>query len=326
MGRISEVFGKEHGLKRSDLEKIIIENELVESVNLEYKGVGQKDSLDDELAEAILVRPLVSFLNTIERRNALLIIGVNAKKHVPTDIEPVAESVLTAERVLSLVRAHIGSIPGLPNSPDVNVVPVKCGSKGAVYLIELGTWPAGAYYSRLSNLSYVREGDSSRKLTLPEFFELSRRLSGSGSSMDLDSVSVKLDEATGKTTYKIRLVCTNYGNRPGEFVGGFVGIHKSAGKKLDSVRAPDTFVDVSHLNPDWERMFSFAVNLRDGGPVYPGARFVFEGMEIVVDKKRRFQINTETNDGDGKTARDYRITPSGQLRATLYRRTPWGFK
>lgn len=323
MGQISQIFGKEAGIKRSDLEGRIVEEGLVESLNLEYKTVGSVEQLDDNLTESVLLRPLVSFLNGRERRSCLLIIGVASKRHVPTDIEPVPESVFTSERILSLIGSKIGSLPAVPDLPEVLVVPVKCGTSGSVFLVELRQWVAGAYFSRLTDLSYLREGDSSRKLSLPEFFELSRRQSGSAASMDVSEVTSTFDAASGRATYRIRLICTNYGNRPAVYVGGFLGLEKSAKLALVSAVPPSSFGDVSRLNPNWERMWSFEVSQPGGAPVFPGAKTVFDGFEVVTTGRCVFGLNVETHDGDGTTVRSYRITPTGQLKPTAYKRTPW---
>lgn len=323
MGQISQIFGKEAGIKRSDLESHIVEEGLVESLNLEYKSVGSADKLDDGLAESVLIKPLVSFMNGRERRSCLLIIGVGSKRHVPTDLEPVPDSVLTSERIQSLITSQIGSLPLLPGFPDVLVVPVKCGTKGSVFLVELRQWSAGAYFSRLSDLSYIREGDSSRKLSLPEFFEISRQQSGSAASMDVTEVSSTFSAESGRTTYMIRLMCTNYGNRPAVFVGGFVGLEKSSKLALVSTVAPGDFRDVSNLNPRWTRMWSFEVNQPGGAPVFPRARIVFDGLKFITTGRCAFGLNVETHDGDGMTVRSYRITPTGQLKPASYKRTPW---
>lgn len=324
MGKIEEVFGKDSGIKESDIQARVVENELEESLTIEYKAVGRSASLDDELIESVLIKPLVSLLNTAEHQSSLLIIGVAAKQHVPTDIEPVPEMLLSAEKIGSLIKSKIGVIPAGDRFPNLRVVSTKCGSRGHVHLIELNSWEPGAYFSRVTNQSYVRRTDSSERLDLPEFMTLASRSAGSAATLVIRGVQVKSEGNPTRTTYTIDFQCENHGMKPASFVAGFVEVKMIRISGVEVTADDSQFTDVTQFNPGMFRIFAFSVNRENNWPVYPESNVVIGTIAVSSPTPAPFELQLSTNDGDGRTVEVLRVTPKGRVRKVSGYRKAWG--
>jgi hypothetical protein len=324
LGKLQEVFGKESGIRQSDIQLRIIENELEESRTIEYKTVGKATVLDDALTESVLIKPLVSFLNTVDHQSSLLVLGITAKQHIPTEIEPVPESILSTERLGSLVLAKIGAIPALERPPNFRFISTKCGSRGYVHLIELNDWQASGYFSRVTNLSYVRHADSSEQLGLPEFMALASRSAGSAAMLVLRGVQVKTQGDPPRTSYTIDIACENHGVKPASFVGGFVEIKlvKTAGVKVTA--DGNQFVDVTHVNPGRFKIYSYNVNQENNWPIYPDSPIVLGTVTVDAPGPVTFELHLSANDGDGRTFEVLRVTPKGRVRRVSSSRKSWG--
>lgn len=327
MGKILDVFGKETGIRLSDLHQKLVEPALEESVTVEYKVASQQafdNKKRDDFIEDAILSPTIGFLNKTERESCLLALGIAAKDGVPTDVEPVPGAVLDAEKINAHIRGSVGCAPRSQTPVAYRVVEVKCAAKGSVFLIELNRWEPSGYFSRISNKGYVRKGDATVELSTPELLDLVDRNRTSGSALNVRSVEIATNPTAPGVTYSIKCHCENFGSRPGRDVSGFIEfIVRGPGAVTVTAPTAEGFTDVSGLNQG-RRLYQFYVQQNLHWPLYPGSNADMGEFKVHLDKEATFEVLTTTNDADGVTNWKFRITAKGRLRTLQYDRRRWG--
>lgn len=306
MGKILELFGKESDVRRSDIERTFIENRLEESATLEYKSLGTSPELNDGLRESAIVSPLTSFLNGLEDRSALLVLGVRAKSHIPEKIVSIPTDRCSADQVRQSITQHVGSLPAVRSFPIFRVVEVDCRDHEAVYLVELLSREPALYYSRISNQAFVRRGDESYAVPLAEALALAGSYAKSRSLVQLTTSEVKPSEVPAQQSILLDVKCRNVGQRPAAFVSGYLTFPPQEG--LIGVASVGTGLDdLSDVNPGQFRVLAFNVNAGTGWPLYPELNMVIGQVRIDVQVGRPVTFLASVRDSDGAVEQSFRL-------------------
>ncbi|HYM39577.1 MAG TPA: hypothetical protein VEY12_05465 [Thermoplasmata archaeon] len=322
MGKIAELFGKDSDIRRSDIERTFIENRLEESATLEYKTLGASPELSDSLRESAIVRPLISFLNGLEDRSALLVLGVRAKSHIPDKIVSISPDRCSADQVRQSITQHVGSLPSVRRFPMFRVVEVDCRDNEVVYLVELLSREPALYYSRITNQAFARRGDESYEVPLPEAFALAGSHARSRSQIRLTVKEVKPSETPAQQSILLDVHCRNDGQRPAAFVSGHLAFPPQ--ESLVGVAAIGAnFEDLSSINPGQFRVFSFNVNPGTGWPMYPDLNVLIGQIRIDVQVGKAVIFLAAVRDSDGSVEQSFRLDQQKVAEESQTRRL-WG--
>lgn len=218
---IQRFFDKNSGITIKDIEKYIIgENE---SLELEFKTIS--DQLSENKRKEIILKPLVSFLNSTigkgllvigiaedKAKNAIKIVGVN-KKLTPLK---------TRESLRSFIFDNITSLPPYISDFKLEIVNIQKDDNNNVFLVEISREDhACVYYSTVTDYSYIRRGDESPKLSLNKFMNL---VAHKNLPRIFINVSKPISKRTKKLNYGLKFI--NKGLKPGKDVHAFIFLGK----------------------------------------------------------------------------------------------------
>ena len=178
MSKIREVFGKNTEITISDIENGIKSGRLNENDEIELKDSDRyinEEKLNTSTKRRKkahinkIISELVSFLNS-GRGVGLLILGLGEKDSNIT-IKGV-KAFKNKEQIRSSIYDKICTIPSNIKTFKLEIIPVKYNN-GNIFLIEVGSNDLDCiYYSKVDNNVYIRQGDETKSLTLPNFLEL----------------------------------------------------------------------------------------------------------------------------------------------------------
>lgn len=327
MSVIQELFGKASDIRRSDIERVFVENCLEESSTLDYKclGTGPEHTvkkLTEELKESIIVKPIVSFLNGRAVRSALLVLGVSAPSSTPAAIRPISRELLNSEKVRQVITEQIGSTPSPTAFPQFRIIEVDCRDKGCVFLIELLSWEQTLYYSRITDVAYGRRGDSTYRFPLSEAISLAESHRTSISLLELavehpnTSKLVMLpnqNESTGMggevespQRLTLNIISHNKGTIPAIDVMTTILIPIQVGL-LDAKHEGIGISDISYLNNDKFRVYQCQSNGIRALPVYPGMKVIMGKLHLTIESNCAVVINSKVCDWNGISEQQFMV-------------------
>lgn len=166
---ITSIFGKEFGITEQDLKDKLISVNYCEGQKFDAKNIVLQ--LDENSKESHLIKPIVSFLNSMGG-NGLLVLGIStggARNNTCQNIVPIKDSIIKNEEQLrALVNGNLSSIPQNQNKPNIKIQKVQLSS-GNIFLIEVKRIDDGCvYYSTITEYIYIRNNDESERLSLLE--------------------------------------------------------------------------------------------------------------------------------------------------------------
>lgn len=321
---IKTIFGKEENITREDIDKYIIKPSLRESTLIEYKSadkfrIDKQGRLLDEKGivdkrEEIIIKPLVSFLNKFSNEGGVLVLGIRDENHIPKEITGADLKVFTFERLRSWIHNFISSIPLVRDFPEIEIKSADIEDEKAVIFIEAHPKDLNTvYFSKLSNLVYVRKNDESISCSLEEVCKMIKEKIIAKIFVDVEII--KKEEINEKwIKYRLHFNYINEGNKPGEWVRSILGFRMLQGDPKDiqvfSVSAP------VHWNPggwleDCFLIFEEDFFLRD--IIYPKGVLSYRigELEIQIAKTAKALMIIETFEHEGFTKQVFIISPEG---------------
>ena len=276
---IQKVFRKEQGITKHDVESLV--GKVQEMSYIECKLV--RKEIDTNKEETI-IKPIVGFLNKIDDTGGLLILGAQAKNEVIDRIEPFPFALLTQGQVSNIVRDSVIPIPNNLASYMVDVIKVDCDNSTQVLLVEVSKNETGVfYYSRTTNSSYERKGQSTFRLEISELF---KRVESARTAKLV--IILKLESTTEEPNpkmFRINFYLTNQGTLPGKYITGIIKLPylKENIIKSGDIRS-EGMQDVSSLNQEVLKAFQFSAgNPPNTSFIYPGINFNVGSLVIDSD-------------------------------------------
>jgi len=213
---IQRFFDKNSGITIKDIENHIIGQN--ESLELEFKTIS--DQLSENERKEIILKPLVSFLNSTmgkgllvigiaedKAKNAVKIVGVNKK------LNPLK----TRESLRSSIFDNIKSLPAYISDFKLEVIDIEKDDDNNVFLVEIKREDqACVYYSAVTDYSYIRRGDESPKISLNKFMSLVAH-------KNLPRIFIEVSKPILQTkhlNYGLKFI--NKGLKPGKDVHAFI--------------------------------------------------------------------------------------------------------
>lgn len=288
---ISEIFEGKESFNQKELEtlnKKIRKNNFVENQYNEAKTITGiiRIKSEEELYENQLIKPLISFLNSIDGKGTLYL-GINTPRGAShfLDVVPVSEKTIKNEEHLrELIVSKLGVIPREFETPNISIKKIKF-KKGNVYIIGINRVNKNSvYYSKLSDNIYKRSYDVTSKLNLTESLQLIEskrnpllklRVSFSRFDGKPNLMSNKLKKM--KLIYNLSLV--NDGLEPSELTTIILGI-SNRGEYLPEIEFPNDF-QKRDSPPGAQKGFQLVNNTNFGHlPVYPMTPLNLGNMSI----------------------------------------------
>ncbi|MBI2084887.1 MAG: hypothetical protein HYT70_04750 [Candidatus Aenigmarchaeota archaeon] len=285
MGKLAQIFGKESDIRRSDVEKCIIESSLEESINIEYKSLESITKMEQQNIEGNIIKPLVAFLNRIEKESSLLILGIRTNGPKPSHITPIKKELISEEKLRSWITTYTGSIPSYKTFPSFRIIEIGCPPNSeSIFLIEINPFEDVLFYSKISDTVYTRRGSESSRLTLSEILSLieSKRY-------PINMIDVKQKEYRregDKNHFTFDIIFTNIGASPSTNVTCYLKFNIAKGlEEHVSIRVDKTkFIkDLTELNTSYFKSYAFYLaRVMDGHePMYPAVNYFSESPLVI---------------------------------------------
>ena len=178
---IEKIFGKTINLiDKNDLNTIM---DVPETFSVEYKSVpdidptlnsSEQKKRKNKILESML-KSVVAFLNS--NNSGLLVLGIKTKDEVPYKIEGGKKEVITQlKSEISLegfFKEKVNAIPSYLHKFEVETKIVEYNEERTVIFIEVlnNNWDR-IYYSDISQYVYIRNGQSSNKISFVDTLKL----------------------------------------------------------------------------------------------------------------------------------------------------------
>ena len=211
---IKMLFGKETGITKEDIETKII-GIVTENSLIDYKRV---DTLFPEMnqskARCIVMKEIVAFLNKIQSEGGVVALGIDAKEKTPTRIFGVDDSIIKNDSVLrNWILCDISSMPHALQFPDIEIVTINIEKDKKVYFIEIHPKDINVlYFSRCDDYTYIREIDTTRKLSFEESVRIIDIKKTAKIFANLEQINCGIEEDS--SIYTMKVVFNNLGNKP----------------------------------------------------------------------------------------------------------------
>jgi hypothetical protein len=259
-----------------------------ESSSIEFKETFESEK---ELKEAIL-KNVVAFLNTSEGRG-LLILGIkDVRKEryekkitgVPKDLVGGRTSGEVEGYIREIVFSKLKSIPPFVAPPRLDVKVFDCKSDcelsrdGWLILVYVERKADALYYSEIDGNAYIREGSSTRKLSLMEVVQL---IESKRKPMLVLLLEPRLEDL-GRL--KCEVVLWNIGHKLASKVAGKLLICKSIGPNIviKSVRIGGWLSASPIQEIDQGFVMDFTVASPFRTPIFPGVRVTKGELEMIL--------------------------------------------
>jgi len=311
---ISEIFGKEQNILKNDIEKCIIIPKLRESINLEYKSLdrikkGFKDLEDNDKKEAVLIRPLVAFLNKFSSEGGLLLLGMSDKDGVPDKLAPTRKGLFSEDQFRSWIHSYISSIPTIRDFPQLNIKEITINSN-SIFLIEIHPIDIyTVYYSKISNNVYQRKNDESMSISLPDVFRLISEKISAKVYIDIKEVSKKPQDLY--TQIYLRFSFINEGVKPGEWVRAVLSFKLVEGQQGN--------VRINSMQTNWKRrdpligneIPTFDIDEWLRHIIYPKVPFDNGVLELILGNDEVIDLEVIVYEKEGAAVQKFSITSQG---------------
>lgn len=302
------VFGKKTSLSLVDLKRLEAEHQ-EEGAFLECVGCEtlDPDSINSRFREDNIVKPLLGFLTKIDELGGILLLGVAAKDKRVDRLSPIRDDLLRESQVRDWILADIGSLPQT-SFPYLDITKIPTDDGGAVIVIEIQPTDSHAvFYSKKSNLAYIRNGDRVDPLALPQFLNLLQERRCAKVRINIDE-GVKQSEVTGGTSeWAFALSWRNEGSEPGRHVAALIRIHLT-GKASSPTISGDNVSAITDIYKDGAPSFMAQVgHSPDSIFAYPEISTVFGSVRIQTSGAFDLTINVRTMEEKGQMLQVYRI-------------------
>ncbi|MCS4537268.1 MAG: hypothetical protein HYY67_00210 [Thaumarchaeota archaeon] len=322
MGKLVDTFGKETGIRRSDIERLI-ENAVEESVDLEYKSFEHVKDLASEVVENLLVKPLLAFLNRIEKKSSLLVLGMRTEGYIPDRVMPVARTLIDGDKLRQKITSSIASIPTLKSFPGLKIIQVEYPENEAVYLVEINPYEDVFYYSRLTDLSYIRRANESQRLAIEEVYMLIQsKRTPRLAVVFTETTREKIDNG-GRSKIRYHLTCMNGGLKPASTVLGFLKLNVTKGEPAN-VAVSSNLTDISHVNPLNFKTFRFTFGYGEETLVYPGVRHEVGWIEVIFPAKVEVSVTVDMFDSEGRGTQELTLNDIDGMKEISIVHAPFG--
>ena len=303
------IFGKERNITKKDIEEKIIKVGYKESLTFECKTFKKVSKIDDKLKERNIIKPLVGFLNKFSSEGGILILGVDAKSKIPTNIVPINENLIKDEEQLrSWIVNNIFSIPFSYTFPSLEIEEVKISEYEKIFIIEIHPIDSNTVYiSRFTDYAYIRKGDETQRISLIETLRLIEEKKSPRVVVNLDKVALEKNERNVKIKFKLSFL--NKGNKPAYHLISLIGFILKKGNKEKVIikeKGPNV-VDVTSHNPDTLR--TFQVNMKT--PLYPFFPMTFGEFEIELSKESEVEMKININEEMSYSSQKFMISEEG---------------
>lgn len=272
---IEQLFDTGKPISEDALKEIIFE--LRENVELDFKTI--PPTMDrDAWKEKLLIKPLVSFLNSMSR-GGLLILGVVETNHEPTGMPGISKSVIkSTEQLCTIVNTNIECVPQTKGSFRLDCREFNMSNGNSLYFVEVYTELNELFfYSRLSNVAYIREGESSETLSLTDSMSIINKRRCAFLTIDVNEEFTKLNKG-----FRYGLQVQNGGTKPSENCVTTIEVLRHDNCTLSFT---DTKLNLTHLT---ERPPQFYFKTTE--PIYPTLH-QHVGYMNVFPSQEKFEID-----------------------------------
>lgn len=219
MSKITDIFGKDYGLNISDIEEavksdLILENDEIELTDIDrFMGINNNANISKKkgkLNQKIkIISELIGFLNS-GRGIGLLILGLEQKDNT-IKIKGV-KTFKNIEQVRSSIFGNMGTIPSNIKPFKLNSIPIPMKENKNIFLIEVENNDLnGLYYSKIDNNVYVRRGEETKSLDLPNFLDIL-------SQKNHARIFMKFTQKPDDNAYLFDIMYSNEGIEPGKYI------------------------------------------------------------------------------------------------------------
>lgn len=217
---IKNIFGKESGVTEEDI-KVKVMGILKESVFIDYKRVdGSNKRITKNESRNLIMPEITAFLNKMSPEGGVLALGIDAKDKIPTDIIGVDGSAIINDSALrDWILNDISSVPRALEFPIIEIETVVIENSKKVYFIEIHPADLNVlYFYRGDGSAYVREIDTTRKLSLEESIRIIDVKRTAKLYANLEQIDFRIEDDFA--IYKVKIVFNNLGNKPAANVSG----------------------------------------------------------------------------------------------------------
>ena len=299
---IQNIFTKTTNISKKDIEKFILESQIKESLDLEYKSIDylkkgfsveeRGNKIDKK--EDVLIKPLVAFLNKLSEEGGLLVLGIHAEDAWPKKIAAAKKGLFTPEQIRSWIHQNISSIPPAKDFPRINVIDID----QSLFLIEIHPLDIHTvYFSKISNTVYIRKNDTSNPLPLPEVYELISKKICATVFLDIREKEKKLEESITKIQLEFRYI--NEGAKPGEYVRSKINFKllKGDSKKVKIDPIKGWRKGIKELGA----LCAFEADRWEKDIIYPEVPMFIGGITIVLGKDEELFMQVWVWEKEGRS-------------------------
>jgi len=311
------VFGKDRGISLDDIKRIIV-SKVNESPFFEYKRIKENSLIENQenRAREIIMPELVAFLNKINNQGGILVLGVDAKHKVPTEIIGIETKFISDETKLrDWIINDILSVPNYSEFPTIEIESIDFLEGKRIYLIEVHPKDMNViYFTRTDNCAYKREVDTTRKIPLEETVRLVENKKIAKLFIILEESKLRVEGDTVKC--EVKVVFNNSGHIPAFYVTTFLlfNLIHSEGNfknvKISFSRIP-LFRETSNINTclkSYEANFS--------APFYPSRRLVQGYIDIEFNREDTLELKVEIDEQKGRSNQTFLFTKKGMEEIT----------
>jgi len=279
---IASIFGKDRDdFTEQDIKDKITSCGYQENHIFDAKTI--KEPLTVANKENPLIKPLVSFLNTIEGKGVLCL-GVTTNGHrdnICSGILPVDKTILkNIEGLRNQIIPYLGSFPNTLHKPHLDIRIIET-ERGNLFLVEVTRRDNNCiYYSKCSDYIYVRNNDESNKLNLQDSLTFIHQKLVPGLEIYFDQAEV----ISNNIVYNLAFL--NNGLEPARDTLALINFNfdlKGIKPKIEGLNVQD----LSHLNKGMDRSFQIRVK----NPIYP--KSPSSGYKFNIPNEPNFRISVD---------------------------------
>ncbi len=214
---MKRIFGKEKNITINDLQNNLLGKR--ENESLEAKKIDNSKNLAD-----LVFKPLVGFLNKLDREGGLLILGVEANHNKIDSIIGVNEDLIKnlEDRIIDDILAY----PNLKSKYNLEIEPIQLKDNKFVCIIEIHNDESSlyTYYSNHKNEGYIRNGYSTNTISLVDFINLVKKRSSPRVKIKIDcGLAMKISNPPAKVIAYLSYI--NEGNTIGKNIVSIIEIY-----------------------------------------------------------------------------------------------------
>jgi len=312
---INSIFGKETGITEGDIEARILGN-FKESALIDYKRVDgrnfeQGEGITKAEIRALIMPELVAFLNKMTPEGGILVLGINAKAKIPTEITGVDEELIKNDSALrDWIINDISSIPPCLDFPTIEIETVSLGDNKKVYFIEVRPKDLNVlYFNTIDSKAYVREADTRRELSLEESVRIINIKKTAKLYANLELIDLRID--SDFVSCKVKVVFENSGNKPASNILGMF-LFKIDGRGNGCDKAEISFFDTKNIHETSNINVCFKSFQQDFKQLfYPKRPVVVGFFDIRFLQTAPILLTLEIDEENGRTNQVFGFSESG---------------